>query len=657
MRKVIKTNASAHYFSSIHVVQLTNHGGITFMVMPLFLSPVTRNTGSLAWPISGYTYFILRKDNGRYGTEGDNCVNRRETLKYIEWFYTSDTVRSLTKTHGFAQIPGEVLSRVQERMRGDLICAGEGTAGVYELPEKITVKAYTSALVSDFVDLVGSLYLMQASTFSFEKVLSNAPSIDDRSPHHPAFYLHFKDELVHAGFGDWKDGALIDFMKVFHGVFFNLCGTDQDCHYVNVVVRVTTSTLAKILSGEITHWDDPAIVVESGEVLPHEEIVVLRAGSETDVIWESRFTDKLGQEVAGFIFAEKTTSYDSHQRLISGVYVTPWSIAVIPIISKANAKLSSLMLLDELSEEGYPGDDYKFYEEIALGLALNFAPSDSIPRSSIIAYASFIHWFLGSSHLIDLVTDMGIVYLPNEDASLSNKFAVHWNGEAVLDEYKNLLTHWQKNTIKTLVTVTIVVALAWGAFIFVENKHPVIRYTSPFFLYQIILGVIVSLANCFLILLDDGSRSVDESVDDLSMSCTAQTYLFMIGFSAVFTPLLLKTWRMKVFFWNTKTLKAQVVTNFMLVKYEFIVLAIPTAINIAWHLTNPLVWVREVKRVDPISGVALETVGRCQTKEGEASGMLFLQLQILFIAACLSYGNFLSYKVRNVPTKFSEGKW
>ncbi len=95
----------------------------------------------------------------------------------------------------------------------------------------------------------------------------------------------------------------------------------------------------------------------------------------------------------------------------------------------------------------------------------------------------------------------------------------------------------------------------------------------------------------------------------------------------------------------------------MLVKYEFLVLAIPTCINIAWHVTNPLVWVREVIRADPISGVALETVGRCQTEQGKASGMLFLQLQILFIAACLGYGNYLSYKVRNVPTKFSEGKW
>ncbi len=427
--------------------------------------------------------------------------------------------------------------------------------------------------MSGLVDLLGSLYLARDPALSFEKVLSNnAPSLAAAtSPHHhPAFYLHFKDALVQAGFGGgWKGGALVDFAKVLHGVLFNLCGADQDCDYANAAVRVTTVALAQVLSGDITHWDDPAIVASVGSgsgggaaavVLPHEEIVVLRAGSETDAVWERRFADTLGQRVpGGFRFAKTTRSYDSHQRLISGVYATPWSIAVVPILSKANAQLSSLMLLDDLPEEGYPGDGYALYEDLALGLALHFAPSDAVPQSSVTQYASFVHWFLGSSHLVDLITDMGIVYLPKEDARLSETFAVTWGGEAVLGENKHLLAPWQNNLVKALVAVTIAVAFAWGAFIFVKKKHPVIRYTSPFFLNQILLGVVVSLANCFLILLDDGARSAGEAVDNLSRSCVAQTYLFMIGFGAVFTPLLLKTWRMKVFFGNAKSLKAQVI--------------------------------------------------------------------------------------------------
>jgi hypothetical protein len=598
----------------------------------------------------------LRKDYGRYGTEGDGCANRRETLKFLEFFYSSETTRSLAEIHGFAVLPLEVLTPVQKRMREDLLCAGEGSAAVYQPPDTIKVEAHTSAAMSDLVDLLASLYKVQDSFLVLEKILSDELADDFKSRDHPAFYLHFTDELVNAGFENWKNGALIDFTKVMHGILFNLCGTNEQCVYVKAVVRVTTSTLASILDGKITHWDNPAIVVESGEVLPHEEIVVIRAGSETGMIWESRFTEKLKEEVTGFTFAKETTSFDSHERLVSGVYATPWSIAVLPILFDANSQLSSLMLLDELPEEGYPGDDYKFYEEVALGLALDFKPSGSITQRTVISYASFVHWFLGSS-VVDPIAQKGIVYVPNEDARLSEKFLVNWDGKAVLFENKNLVEPWQKSLVQALVAITICVAIGWAVLIHVKRRHLVIKYTSPVFLYQILFGVILSLVNCFLILMDDETRSLNEPVDDLTASCRVQTYVFMIGFGAVFTPLLLKTWRMNTIFAGSKKLTAVVITNKMLFKYETVILAIPTAINVAWQLSNPLYWIREVIKIDPISGVPLETIGRCQTANGEASGMLFIQLQILFIAASLFYGNYLSYKGRNVPTKFSEGKW
>jgi hypothetical protein len=56
-------------------------------------------------------------------------------------------------------------------MREDLLCAGEGSAAVYQPPETIKVEAHTSAAMSDLVDLLASLYKVQDSSLVLEMVL------------------------------------------------------------------------------------------------------------------------------------------------------------------------------------------------------------------------------------------------------------------------------------------------------------------------------------------------------------------------------------------------------------------------------------------------------------------------------------------------------
>jgi len=52
--------------------------------------------GLLTWPITGYTYVILRtgcpNDRLRHGA---TCANVRETVKYWKWFYSSKSVTEL----------------------------------------------------------------------------------------------------------------------------------------------------------------------------------------------------------------------------------------------------------------------------------------------------------------------------------------------------------------------------------------------------------------------------------------------------------------------------------------------------------------------------------------------------------------------------------
>lgn len=125
-----------------------------------------------------------------------------------------------------------------------------------------------------------------------------------------------------------------------------------------------------------------------------------------------------------------------------------------------------------------------------------------------------------------------------------------------------------------------------------------------------------------------------------------------MGYGLIFTPLLLKNWRIVTLFNNRKLRKISI-PNSLLLKYEAIIGGTMALILVLWTIEDPLTWIRTVVRVDPVSGLPVESEGHYLSE----TSLRYLVLLISFVLSFLVIGNYLSYKARKIPVKFSEGKW
>ena len=100
------------------------------------------------WPLSGYTYFIVRK-NAHIG----NCDRRKQAMHILYNFYFSPTVQSIALRHGFATLPRFVAKLVTDILIHSVKC----TDGTYALADLMTT-AVTDIAVTSFMKPALSVY-------------------------------------------------------------------------------------------------------------------------------------------------------------------------------------------------------------------------------------------------------------------------------------------------------------------------------------------------------------------------------------------------------------------------------------------------------------------------------------------------------------------
>jgi hypothetical protein len=107
--------ASMRLQNKAGITVAANGRSVAFAIMELDGTRDARGNADLmdassaaAWPIAGYTYYILRK-GVTLGVDGAledkmsggskavmfDCKTRRNTLAYLEWFYTSDSAEAI----------------------------------------------------------------------------------------------------------------------------------------------------------------------------------------------------------------------------------------------------------------------------------------------------------------------------------------------------------------------------------------------------------------------------------------------------------------------------------------------------------------------------------------------------------------------------------
>jgi hypothetical protein len=72
-----------------------------------FVANLADGSSSSVWPISGFTYFIIRND---HHISPGNCARRSAAMEYLYNYYNSPTVATIATSLGFAALPQFIAS-------------------------------------------------------------------------------------------------------------------------------------------------------------------------------------------------------------------------------------------------------------------------------------------------------------------------------------------------------------------------------------------------------------------------------------------------------------------------------------------------------------------------------------------------------------------
>ena len=102
------------------------------------------------WPISGYTYFVIRKNH--HIAPGD-CSRRTAAMAYLYRFYKSNVVRKAAKSLGFSPVPDFIVNIVLQYLVDNAMCmSGELALSKYRATETSILGTFViRAVAEDYI--------------------------------------------------------------------------------------------------------------------------------------------------------------------------------------------------------------------------------------------------------------------------------------------------------------------------------------------------------------------------------------------------------------------------------------------------------------------------------------------------------------------------
>lgn len=669
--------------------------------------------GSQAWPIVGYTYFVVRKSTLRPGA---TCANVEKTQAFFLWFYEDAVARGIAEELGFAPLTDTVRELVVARVKADMLCEGEPVFVSLENTDfRVTVGGASEAAATVFPQFELSYNVLNPDeTFgAFASTTSSAAAVElvangDASI---AAVLASTPGLAQAV----QDASLVAIPYVDVGLVaaYSFCGSDKlqpECDLVETAAPVvmTEELLARVLSKDIATWDHPDLVALNG-AMPAESIVVVGfvddAGDVSEL--QGRFEELVraavpgGSAMAGFsIMPDLVKSSLEGQR--SALATVPYSIGFTPLIGDVDnlrdvelvtlrgvtpsansvaeclasgsttsggagpASASCYPLVDRLSlvarrafagvEECSGGSGTGTGERATLFLAflLGRAFDSELAAAASLLAQNLVPLF--SSAYLERLAESRPMPTPTSEVVGDLVDSITCDGVSIVspEEQKNLIP-------KALVVVAFVlVGCSSVLFLFIATwverfkQRTIVLIASPPFLQQMLLGAFVAmLAIVPLALQDDDfivSSTTDAGANTLNAACMSAPFLYSIGFALLYSSLWLKTWRLGKIYNNPKLRRIHI-TNGRIKLYTLLQLLFVVGLNIVWGVVDPLRWERVILREDA-NGNVLESYGRCYSEQSLA---LVAPLAALLVAS-LVYGNYLVYLSRGVPSDFGEGR-
>lgn len=246
-------------------------------------------------------------------------------------------------------------------------------------------------------------------------------------------------------------------------------------------------------------------------------------------------------------------------------------------------------------------------------------------------------------------TTIGI-YLPEPGSwQLSLQNAIYRDGSNKIPSdveiptaNRNYLPQWAKvlgYLEASIVFFTCLIALRW---LYVDRRRLVVIQSQPVFMQLIVLGLAMI-----------GASIIPLTIEDSDSSCMAYPFLFSIGVTFITTSLSIKSLRVGRLWYGFAGRKQKTERGIVYLAIVLLIVWIDFCIILAWDLTAPLVYGLTVTQVD-VNGYPLSLYGSCL--ESSQASIVFLGVDVAFIAILVVVTGLLSVWVQNAPAQFQDAK-
>jgi len=215
----------------------------------------------------------------------------------------------------------------------------------------------------------------------------------------------------------------------------------------------------------------------------------------------------------------------------------------------------------------------------------------------------------------------------------------------IVPEETHLIPVALKGLAYGLLGVSAIIMIGCVVWLYLYRHSPQVQMAQPYFLLLVLLGCAISSSAIIAMAQeDDGDGPVH--------ACMAIPWLYSVGFCVTFGTLFAKIWRIYKIFKSSAEMRRVQVTLTESLQVIGSVLLLDVVILTVWTVWSPLEWTRVVISEDQF-GESLESEGYCTSEHWGIFGGLIGALH----AALLAIASYLCYVSRNIPTKFSEGKY
>jgi len=274
-RVVAPSSTSLAYAAAEFAMEFGNNGDD-----PGHLTADIHNAKSaFSWPIAGYTYLVLRKNETRVGA---SCLYRYETVKFWYWFYTSSAANLLINFYGFVPLAENARTFVVNKLQSNIYCNGRMV--FKEVPPPSIQLGLPSFFFDNLRFLFEGAYLAVSPRTSYKYQIVDQSmsfgSLDIALVKGPPFPFSTPFPA--------SDMIAFPFAGIAYCFVVNLCfSNNPDCRVgaTRTSLGLTGDMIFKILTGKIYSWDDPELVNNHPYLanIHHNITVVLSKGMLEDL--------------------------------------------------------------------------------------------------------------------------------------------------------------------------------------------------------------------------------------------------------------------------------------------------------------------------------------------------------------------------------------